>query len=309
MDWAPDEMQQAIPELATKILESSTDPWTELETAGMLDLESLAHISTLLIAVGRAGGRIPVLETLVLGSPIPGRTSGQVFTAGLLEPGSRDLDRPETVVRDGRAYGTKICVPAADRAVKMVIPAQDGLYAVHLADCRVELQQGTNDDVLGTVFLEGAPAERLDRSVEDYRLRVDVGISALLLGLAKEAVQKTARYVSEREQFGRKIGTFQAVSQRLADAWIDTQSMEVTLWQAAWRVDQGLPAAREVAIARYVAAESAHRILATAQHLHGGMGFDRDYPLYRYFLTVKAWEFVLGGASAQLERLGGLLAE
>jgi alkylation response protein AidB-like acyl-CoA dehydrogenase len=63
-----------------------------------------------------------------------------------------------------------------------------------------------------------------------------------------------------------------------------------------------------VAIARYTAAEGSHRVLATAQHLHGGMGFDRDYALHRYFLTAKAWEFVGGGASAQLARLGALLA-
>jgi alkylation response protein AidB-like acyl-CoA dehydrogenase len=84
--------------------------------------------------------------------------------------------------------------------------------------------------------------------------------------------------------------------------------MEVTLWQAAWRLDARLPSEREVAIARYTAAEGAHRVLATAQHLHGGMGFDKDYALHRYFLAVKAWEFVGGGASAQLERLGSALA-
>lgn len=308
MNWAPDEMQQAVTELARKIFETSTDPWTELQAAGLLDLESLPHLGALLVESGRAGGRTPLLETLILGGPIRGEAPGTILTAGLLEPASRNPRHVQTVVRDGRAYGTKICVPVAERALKMVVPAQDGLYVVALSDCTVELQVGTNEEVLGTVTMDGARAERLDVDLETYLLRVDIGISALLLGLAKEALQKTANYVREREQFGRKIGTFQAVSQRCADAWIETQAMEVTLWQAAWRLEAGLPAAREVAIARYTAAEGAHRVLATAQHLHGGMGFDRDYPLYRYFLTVKAWEFVMGGASAQLERLGGILA-
>ena len=58
----------------------------------------------------------------------------------------------------------------------------------------------------------------------------------------------------------------------------------------------------------FQAAEGSHRVLAAAQHLHGGMGFDKDYALHRYFLTAKAWEFVGGGASAQLQRLGDLLA-
>lgn len=167
---------------------------------------------------------------------------------------------------NGGLHGTKICVPAGDTATRMVVPAVDGLYAVDLADCDVEIQRGTNDDPLGTVTMDGAPgiwlcgAEELD----GYLQRVDVGIAALLLGLSQEALAMTARYVAEREQFGKKVGTFQAVSQRAADAWIETQAMEVTLWQAAWRLEAGLPAEREVAIARYTAAEGSHQVLATA---------------------------------------------
>ena len=85
--------------------------------------------------------------------------------------------------------------------------------------------------------------------------------------------------------------------------------MEVTMWQAAWRVSEETDSARARAIGRYWAAEGAHGVTAAAQHLHGGFGFDRDYPLHRYFLAVKQHEFLLGGANAQLERLGAMLAE
>lgn len=312
MDWSPDEMQVATRELAGKLLATGANAWPALVEAGLLDLETMPQLCTLLVEVGRAGGRVPVLETLVLGGPLRAAgvvAPGAVLTGGLLEPESRNPAKAHTYVRHGRVHGTKICVPAVDRATHMVVPAQDGLYGVALADCSTELQVGTNDEPLGSVVLDGAPAIRLgDRdALQAYLLTVDVGIAALLLGLAQEALSLTARYVSEREQFGKKIGTFQAVSQRAADAWIETQAMEVTLWQAAWRIEAGLPCAREVAIARYTAAEGCHRVLATAQHLHGGMGFDRDYALHRYFLTAKAWEFVGGGASAQLERLGAAL--
>jgi hypothetical protein len=155
------------------------------------------------------------------------------------------------------------------------------------------------------------PVERLggDEVLNRWLSWVDVGISALLLGLSRKALELTAAYVTERTQFGRPVGSFQAVQQRAADAWIHTQVMEVSLWQAAWRVQQGLDSVRERAIARYWAAEGSHFVCAAAQHLHGGFGFDRDYELHRYFLAARQHEFILGGANHQLEQLGALLAE
>lgn len=310
MDWAPTEIQTAVKELSREILTDSSDPWSALAEAELLRLDGLLETCTLLIEVGRAGARIPVLESLVLGGPLDA-ASGVPVTAGLHEQSDRDPRHATTAHRNGKLYGEKVCVPAADRAVQMVIPAADGVYGVDSTDCQIAPQTGTNDDALGVVTLDGTPARRLGgRELFDSWLpRIHVGIAAQQLGLCQAALRLTAQYAGEREQFGKKIGTFQAFSQRAADAWIDTQAMELSLWQAAWRLEEGLPAQREVAIARYWASEGSHRVIAAAQHLHGGMGFDRDYPLHRYFLTAKSWEMVLGGASAQLESLGDLVAE
>jgi 3-oxocholest-4-en-26-oyl-CoA dehydrogenase beta subunit len=98
------------------------------------------------------------------------------------------------------------------------------------------------------------------------------------------------------------------VSQRAADAYIDAQAVRLTAWQAAWRLDDGLPASGEVAVAKFWAAEGGQRVVHAAQHLPGGIGVDRDYPLHRYFLWAKHLELTLGGATAQLLRLGSLLA-
>jgi 3-oxocholest-4-en-26-oyl-CoA dehydrogenase beta subunit len=313
MDWNPSEMQQAIAELAPQIL-SDSDPWTALRDAELLGLETLPEICSLLISVGEAGATAPALPTLVLGAPLAqfgtAAPAGTCLTGALLESQSRDPRHASTEARDGLLYGTKICVPAVDRAEIVIVPTRDGVYAVELSSCEVVLQHGTNDDPLGIVTFDGTPGVRLGgKEVLDWWIpRVHVGLCALQLGLSRAALSMTARYTAERTQFGAPIGSFQAVRHRAADAWIDTQAMEVTLWQAAWRVEQGLPAEREISIARYWASEGSHRVLAAAQHLHGGMGFDRDYPLHRYYLTSKQWEFTLGGASAQLDQLGELLA-
>ena len=145
-----------------------------------------------------------------------------------------------------------------------------------------------------------APAWLLDRA--------NVGMAALSLGVARQALFTTANYVRERHQFGQPIGTFQAVSQRAADAWMDVEAMDVSLLQAAWRLSAGEPAGPSVALARYWACEGGHRVVAAAQHLHGGMGFDKDYSLYRYFLWSKRLEFGLGGGAAQLSRIGAMIA-
>jgi len=304
MDWTPSEVQTAVSDLAKQVLRTSASPWADLAEAGLFELDTMVDIAALLEQVGRTGGRVPALETLVFGAPARQEDDPAdiVLTGAPFALGLR--------VTDGKAHGTVDSVASGTLAQRLVFPADSGLYVVELADCTIEAQIGTNDDALACVVFGGASVVRLGAldAVADWHRRCGVGISAMLLGLSREALIMTAKYTSTRHQFGRPIATFQAVSQRAADAWIQVNAMELTLTQAAWRLDEGLPCGREVVIARYQAAEGSHRVLAAAQHLHGGMGFDRDYALHRYFLTAKAWEFVGGGAAEQLERLGDIVA-
>jgi alkylation response protein AidB-like acyl-CoA dehydrogenase len=117
----------------------------------------------------------------------------------------------------------------------------------------------------------------------------------------------TAAYTSQRKQFDRPIATFQAVGQRAADAYIDVETIRLSTWQAAWRLASGLPATQAVATAKYWAAEAGHRVVYAAQHLHGGIGFDRDYPLFRHYLHSRWIELMLGSATPSLLRLGSTL--
>ncbi|MBB2941011.1 hypothetical protein FB565_000715 [Actinoplanes lutulentus] len=127
-----------------------------------------------------------------------------------------------------------------------------------------------------------------------------VSSAAYQLGVVEKAVEMTAKYAGERVQFGRPIGSFQAVSQRLADAYIDVEALRVALWQAVWCLENDPPATGEVATAGFWAAEAGHRVLHTAVHVHGGTGLDLEYPLHRYFLAAKEHEFRFGGATAHL---------
>ena len=130
--------------------------------------------------------------------------------------------------------------------------------------------------------------------------------------MVERALELTAEYARHREQFGRPIGSFQAVAQRLADAYIDVEAVWLTMWQAAWLLAAGPQddpeVAAAVATAKFWAADAGHRVAHTAVHVHGGMGIDTSYPVHRYFAAAKRAEFTLGGATAQLLRLGDLLA-
>jgi alkylation response protein AidB-like acyl-CoA dehydrogenase len=99
------------------------------------------------------------------------------------------------------------------------------------------------------------------------------------------------------------------VAIRAADAYIDIDCMRVTMWQAAWRLGQGVPARDEIDIAKYWAAEGGQRVVHATQHLHGGMGADIDYPVHRYFLWVKQLENMFGSGPQHLARLGRSIAQ
>jgi alkylation response protein AidB-like acyl-CoA dehydrogenase len=118
----------------------------------------------------------------------------------------------------------------------------------------------------------------------------------------------TAQYTASRKQFDKPIATFQAVAQRAADAYIDLEAMRLSAQQAIWRLASGRDADRELAIAKFWAAEGGHRVCYAAQHLHGGIGVDTDYPLHHYYLKSRHIELTLGGSHTHLMSLGERLA-
>jgi alkylation response protein AidB-like acyl-CoA dehydrogenase len=140
--------------------------------------------------------------------------------------------------------------------------------------------------------------------------RATVGHCAAQAGVIERALELTAEHARTRVQFGKPIGAFQAVTQRLADAYIDVEAVRLTLWQAVWMLDSagaGPDVDLAVATAKFWAAEAGHRVAHTAVHVHGGMGIDTSYPVHRYFTAAKHHEFALGGATTQLRRIGAAM--
>ena len=195
------------------------------------------------------------------------------------------------------------CLPDGQRSV-FVVPSdavgrEREVTTAGQVDATFSLEgvEVTPNDLLGAV---GGG----DDVVEWTRLRATALLSAMTAGVCAEALRLTAAYVSERTQFGRVLASFQAVSQRAADAYIDTEAVRLTAWQALWALQLERASARaDVAVAKYWAAHAGQRVVHAAQHLHGGVGMDRTYPVHRYFLWAKQLELALGGSTSQLLRL------
>ncbi|MEU8528402.1 MULTISPECIES: acyl-CoA dehydrogenase family protein [Streptomyces] len=196
------------------------------------------------------------------------------------------------------------------RAVLALVPRdQDGLT---LAE-----QYSTNGELLAearldAVRLDGDRVIDADGAWEWLRGVLATGTCALALGLGESVLAMTSQYTGKREQFGHPVATFQAVAVQAADRYIDLRAMEVTLWQAAWRISTGaggaLPVDGDIAVAKIWASEGVRRVVQTAQHLHGGFGADTDYPLHRFHAWAKHLELSLGPAAAHEQTLGDLLA-
>ena len=126
---------------------------------------------------------------------------------------------------------------------------------------------------------------------------------AEMVGGAEQEMEMTAEHTKNRVQFERPIGTFQAVQHRLADMFIDVNGVRWTTYQAVWRLSEGLPADREVAIAKAFANIACQRVAFSAQQLHGGLGVDKDYDLHFYFRRAKAFALTLGSTPFHLKTL------
>jgi alkylation response protein AidB-like acyl-CoA dehydrogenase len=317
----------------------------DLGGAGLGFLEQCS----VLAEAGRAVSPVPYLASAVLAAgaiatfgsahqqqrwAVPAGDGSAVLTVALAEEDGNDPASPAT--RAGQAgghwllSGVKTAVPALPSADVVLVPASRAdeagevmVFLVEPSDAGVTLepQALTDGAPAGRLVLDGVEvgADRVlggpGQGADVARwlaARATVGLCAVQAGVLQRALELTAEYARTREQFGRPIGSFQAVAQRLADGYIDVEAAWLTMWQAAYLLSAGPvdgdEAAAAVSTAKFWAADAGHRVAHTAVHVHGGTGIDLSHPIHKYFTAAKHAEFTLGGATQQLVTLGDLLA-
>ncbi|MFB6527589.1 MULTISPECIES: acyl-CoA dehydrogenase family protein [unclassified Streptomyces] len=290
----------------------------------------------------RVLARVPLLETsavaLTIEAYAPPKTAAELLprvsrgelvltAASQGRTGHDPAERAVTARRDGTDWildGLQTAVPWAHGADIIAVPAHtpDGATVLALLPrahdgLTLTAQYSTSGELLAELRLDAVrlgSADVIDTEGAWDRLRglLTTGTCALALGLGEAVLTMTSQYTGKREQFGHPVATFQAVAVQTADRYIDLRAMEVTLWQAAWRLSSGaeaaLPAEGDIAVAKIWASEGVRRVVQTAQHLHGGFGADTDYPLHRFHAWAKHLELSLGPAAAHEDALGDLLA-
>ncbi|WP_067467285.1 acyl-CoA dehydrogenase family protein [Nocardia amamiensis] len=305
------------------------------ESVGGSDLGPLEQ-TAILRELGKHVAAVPYLWSIVLGAGTLARFGDAaqqdlatqagagriILTVALAEERNWEPTAPTTTaVETGEGWrltGAKTTVPYAGRAARILVPATiSGATAVFLVDpaaATVTAQQVVDRSPEFAVELTDTPGELVGTvaggaEILDWLLtRAWLGLSAVQLGTLERALELVAEYAREREQFGKAVGSFQAVAQRLADAYIDVQGLRLTTTQAAWLLSEDLPAAEAVHTAKFWAADAGHRVAHTVVHVHGGVGIDRDHIVHNYFTAAKHNEFALGTRTDHLRTLGALLA-
>lgn len=292
------------------LLSDSFGDWTEL---------SLIELCRVLVEVGRTVAPLPLAvhgPSALLLTEYGIDPAGRLITAAVAEERDHLPVTPTTTSDGSTVTGTKTIVRAGMTAdaflVTATTPSGTGVFLVDAnADGVERLAQRTSDgDEVALVRFSGTAATSVGDGSTAVRFGelLTVASAAEQLGVTERALRLTADYAKTREQFGRPIGTFQAVGQRLADGFIDVLCQRLTLWQAVWRLDEGLNAATEVAVAKLWAADAGHRLAHTTVHVHGGVGIDLDGTAHRYFTSAKRFEFSFGGATQQSLAIGRSLA-
>ncbi|HEX3822904.1 MAG TPA: acyl-CoA dehydrogenase family protein [Mycobacteriales bacterium] len=314
--------------------------WRQLAGAGLTGIAvpeehggaglGFLELAVIFEEIGRAVAPVPAVATLVTAYVLGGSAPG-AFADLLPGVGSGDTvlttafgDSADVKARrDGDHWvldGEKGFVPYGAEADVVVVPAETDADVV-LALVRngnpgvtVTDLQTTNREPQALLGFGGARIDAADVIADGGAIYAELvrhhtsALAMVAAGVCQAALAMTAKHTIAREQFGKPIASFQAVGQRAADAYIDTELVRLTALQAAWRLSEGWPADDEIAVAKFWAGDGGMRVLHACQHLHGGLGVDLDYPLHRYFVWGKQIEHELGTPTRQLLELGAHLA-
>jgi alkylation response protein AidB-like acyl-CoA dehydrogenase len=331
VDFTPDPEQQAVADVVTSVLDRDNS-WDALVAGGATafavperlggDGLGLSEVATALTEIGRHGTIGPALATLGLGTVVlldlasdgqqdrylAGVAKGSVLTAALNEPGAPLPDRPATTFAGGKLNGTKVAVPYAGQAEWIVVTADSAVVVVSPKADGVQLTKTptSNGGDEYTVRFSDAEADGVLEDAKVHRVNqlALAAIGSFASGLVAGALRLTADYVASRHQFGKPLSTFQTVAAQLAEVYIASRTLTLAATSVVWRLSEGRDADDDLDVLGYWLASQAPPVMQICHHLHGGMGMDIDYPMDRYYSTIKDLARVVGGPSHRLDLVG-----
>jgi alkylation response protein AidB-like acyl-CoA dehydrogenase len=237
-------------------------------------------------------------------------------TLAFLEAGC-SWDARDLQLAGGRGLlnGEKLFVTDAGVADVIVVATRDGVYVVDAKAPGVTIAPMFAIDLtrkVCAVSFRDTPAvalphpERLERALAVAA----TALAAEMVGGMQRTLDITVEYAKTRKQFGKAIGTFQAVQHQCADMYLETESARSAVYYAAWALQEGAPDALAAAsIAKLYASDAARTVGNRGIQIHGGMGFTWENDLHLFFRRAKASETMLGDATFHRERLAKLVID
>jgi alkylation response protein AidB-like acyl-CoA dehydrogenase len=330
-------------------LRYSRETWKLLAESGLLGTAipeslggsgfGLVELCQMLEEQGRHVAPVPLLPALVYGGLtlakfgnstqqekfLPKLANGELLlTAAIAEESMALALRMHCVAKEESGKwilnGLRVAVPYAQESAALLVAADTAKgKAVFIVEPQAgltcEFTHSGNHEPLYSVNFKDAKAEllgTLEQGKQVLQFILDHGAiacAATMIGITEESTRRTALYTSERKQFEMAISNFQNTTMKMADCYIDIESLRSAYFEALWKLSEGKACEAEVAVAKYWSSMAGHRVTHTCQHLHGGIGADVEYPLHRYYLWFKQMDLTLGGATKQLASLGALLAK
>jgi len=235
-------------------------------------------------------------------------------TLALVEAGADwDLAEASLVATNGRLTGEKLFVLDADVADFIVVAAQSGVFLVEAQAPGLSVTPMPALDLTRhfyAVQFKDTPAEKLGEGANLIRA-LNIATAALvaeMVGGMQHVLDLTVDYAKMRKQFGKPIGTFQAVQHQCADMYLETESSRSAAYYAAWALEHDAPdAATATSIAKMYASDACRAVGNRGIQIHGGNGFAWENDLHLYYRRAKASETMLGDATFHRERIARLV--
>jgi len=295
--------------------------WSELADAGVFSLRlaedggglglPMAAAAVVFEELGRALVPGPVLASHLAAGVVEGAADGKVMVGAVSRPGPRrETGGSGAGGRGGPGGSRPVVVEHLGSLGALVVVGDDGLAVVDPATLESVAVERSLDPLTPLWIVDHLPAgERIGGPEEAARWRRDAAVlgGALLVGLAAATVDLAVAYAKQREQFGKPIGSFQAVKHLCADMLVRSEVARAAVHAAAVTIDQPDvgDARRAAAGAGLLAVEAALANGKTCIQVHGGMGFTWEVPAHLYLMRAR----VLAGALEATDVLAEIVAE
>jgi alkylation response protein AidB-like acyl-CoA dehydrogenase len=273
------------------------------------------------VAVHTSAGTLPILAngtTEQIERLVPPLAQGHELAAFALTESSSGSDAGAMLTRavDGKLTGTKQWITNGSYAHTFIAFAKDpdkaSAFIVRrgaegFSVTREEEKMGLNSSSTADLAFEGTPAERLGGEGGGMRIALStldggrIGIAAQAVGIAQAALDVATAYAKERHAFGRPLGGFGAIQQKLADMQTEIEAARALVWRAARLKEAGRPHTVEGAQAKLYASRVARHWTGEAIQVLGGYGYTREFPAERYYRDAKVTEIYEG--TSEIQRL------